>query len=368
MKIAAPRLDAQGDQLIYSAEVVRDRGDDYTLTFTVPTTYQDWVTDRADAALITCLMPAMRRGEDITVEGVVTDELWYHLSHDYQSLLRRQKRKLNHISIHAEQLAPASEQDQQEVITGFSAGVDSWQVLAQYYYAQNVPARLRITHLLYNDLGSHGKGGAELFARRLQNITALAHKVGLPVLPVQSNMEPLFGAERYVGTHTVRNAAVPWLLQNKTRHFYYASAFDYSGVRIAPSRAMAEADVAALPLLSSSGLTLSSVGSSHSRVQKTLSLVDIPDTYEGLDVCISPREGSTNCSRCWKCHRTMLTLDIANVLDRYAAMFDLRRWAKSRKRAWTNAVEKAQTSKLEREVVRFGQLRGYDLAQEETTE
>ncbi|GAA1808185.1 hypothetical protein [Nesterenkonia flava] len=368
MKIAAPRLEIQGERLVYSAELTRDKGDKYLLRFEVPAAYQDWVSARADAALLTCLMPAMRRGEDIVVEGELTDELWFQLNHDYQILLRRQKRKLNKVSVTAEALVPAAERDQREVVTGFSAGVDSWQVLAQYYYADDVPENLRISHLLYNDLGSHGRGGSELFERRLKNITALAGEVGLPVLPVQSNMEPLYGRERYVSTHTIRNAAVPWLLSEKVRHFYYASAYDYSAVRIGPTRAMAEADVAALPLFSASRLTLRSVGSSSTRVQKTLSLVDIPSTYEGLDVCISPGKNNTNCSRCWKCHRTMLTLDIAQVLDRYSKTFNLKLWERTRRDAWNYAVEKSPASKLEKEVVRFGRLRNYDLALEQAEE
>lgn len=362
MKIAAPRIEIQGDELVYTARIEREQGDHYTLTFNVPASYQDWVSQRADAALLASLMPAMRRSEDIHVEGELTDELWFQLNHDYQVLLQRQKRKLHKISIYAENLVPAAERDQREVVTGFSAGVDSWQVLAQYYYAEDVPQNLRLSHLLYNDLGSHGRGGSDLFDRRLKNITALAAEVGLPVLPVQSNMGPLYGRERYVSTHTIRNAAVPWLLSEKVRHFYYASAYDYTAVRIGPTRAMAEADVAALPLFSTSALTLRSVGSSSTRVQKTLSLVDIPATYEGLDVCISPGKNNTNCSRCWKCHRTMLTLDIAEVLDRYSKVFNLKLWARARQDAWNYAVEKAPISKLEKEVVDFGHSRGYDLA------
>lgn len=85
----------------YSAEVVRDRGDDYTLTFTVPTTYQDWVTDRADAALITC--PAMTRGEDIQVYGTVTDELLFKIQTDYMALLKLKMPRLHEITVEVEQ-------------------------------------------------------------------------------------------------------------------------------------------------------------------------------------------------------------------------------------------------------------------------
>lgn len=362
MKIALPQLEHQGDQLIYSADLTRSDGEQFTLTFQVPSEYESWVSTRSDAALVVALLPAMRRGEDIEVEGTVTDELLFQLQGDYQALLRKQKRKLHRISITAENPAPAEPGQREGVITGFSAGVDSWQVLAQYYYADNVPESLKVNHLLYNDLGSHGKGGTDRFERRLKNIRSLAKHVGLPVIPVMSNMEYLYRNEQYMSTHTVRNASVPWLLQDGVRGFYYASAYDYAAVKIRPTRAMAEADIAALPLLSASHLTLRSVGSAYTRVQKTVSLVDIPATFEGLDVCTSPGKNATNCSKCWKCRRTMLTLHIAGVLDRYHKMFDLEVWKRLRKRAWRNAVEKSDASPLIREVVRYGKRQGYDLA------
>lgn len=108
MKIALPQLEHQGDQLIYSADLTRSDGEQFTLTFQVPSEYESWVSTRSDAALVVALLPAMRRGEDIEVEGTVTDELLFQLQGDYQALLRKQKRKLHRISITAENPAPRS--------------------------------------------------------------------------------------------------------------------------------------------------------------------------------------------------------------------------------------------------------------------
>lgn len=41
------------------------------------------------------------------------------------------------------------------------------------------PDSLRVTHLLYNNLGSHGRGGDEVFQRRLASIRQAGAEVGL---------------------------------------------------------------------------------------------------------------------------------------------------------------------------------------------
>ena len=71
------------------------------------------------------------------------------------------------------------------------------------------------------------------------------------------------------------------------------------------------------PLLSTPALTVESTSSGMSRIERTLALVGGPYARY-LDVCIdADPDRTTNCSRCWKCMRTMLTLEIAGSLDEF---------------------------------------------------
>ena len=99
------------------------------------------------------LIPAMETGEDIQVAGTVSECLYYNLTRPAQAVLQEVLPSLHHIDIHPEDVKPASE-EASGVATGFSSGIDSFAVLADHYYADKVPSNFRLTHLLYNNVGS----------------------------------------------------------------------------------------------------------------------------------------------------------------------------------------------------------------------
>ncbi len=132
-------------------------------------------------------------------------------------------------------------------------------------------------------------------------------------------------------THTQRNLSAALLLQREIGRFMYASTYSYRQTHIAPSYDIAYSDVASLPLLSTETLDAFSVGSECTRVEKTLRIADIADTWNTLDVCAHDGgDHGINCSKCKKCMRTLLTLDAAGLLDRYAECFDLDLYRSSR--------------------------------------
>ena len=64
-----------------------------------------------------------------------------------------------------------------------------------------------------------------------------------------------------------------------------------------------------------------SVDHEFTRVQKTRIVSEMPISYATLDVC-NQAETVENCSRCPKCIRTLMTLDIIGAFERYASVFD----------------------------------------------
>ncbi len=131
--------------------------------------------------------------------------------------------------------------------------------------------------------------------------------------------------------HTMRNASVA-LLQGCIGRYMYASLYKYSDVFIGPTYDAAYSDLATLPLLSTDTLDAFSVGSEYSRVQKTLRVAELPDSYGTLDVCVNDSlSGYVNCSKCWKCLRKLATLEIAGCLDRYSDSFNIYVYKSQRK-------------------------------------
>ena len=294
-----------------------------SLWFSVPLEAAGLVSPRVDAALVALLMPAMAAGRDIFVEGPVTDELVWSLRGEVQEVVRRVRPELSRVNIDVRHPVPP-EDGATGVATGYSAGVDSYATLARHHFATDVPDSLRLTHLLYNNVGSHGHGddGLALYRKRLELVRPSALSTGLPLIDVNSNIDEFHLAVRmaFQPSHTMRNAAVAHLLSAGVRYYLYASSMPYERVAVAPRFDVSFADPILLPLLSTSSLTLRSSGSDMGRATKVALIAEVPHTYAHLDVCVRSTDG-TNCAECPKCQRTMLTLELLGVFDRYRAVF-----------------------------------------------
>jgi hypothetical protein len=130
-------------------------------------------------------------------------------------------------------------------------------------------------------------------------------------------------------SHTIRNASVPLLLQNGIGRFFYASGYGFSSVFIGDAIDISHSDLISLPLSSTSGLELISHGAKYTRVEKTLKVAKYSISYENHNVC-SKGDGTNNCSMCSKCLRTLLTLDIAGLINHYDNIFDIKIYRKKR--------------------------------------
>ncbi|GAA1762317.1 hypothetical protein [Agromyces humatus] len=320
--LGVPTLDSGVGRLTYRVDVDGFPGL-RSLWFSVPDEAASLVNTRADAALVALLMPAMAAGRDIVVEGPITDELAWSLHGEVQDVLRRLRPELSRVDIEVRDPLPAL-LGAAGVATGYSAGVDSYATLARHRFAVDVPESLRVTHLLYNNVGSHGHGdaGRALYRNRLELLRPNALTTGLPLTDVDSNIDEFYLAVRlgFQQSHTMRNAGVVHLLSGGIRHYFYASSVPWGDTAVAATYDLAFAEPVLLPLLSTRSLSLRSSCSDIDRVAKTALIAEISHTYERLDVCVESTDG-TNCSECWKCQRTMLTLELLGVLDRYHAVF-----------------------------------------------
>ena len=355
MRIGVPEIREQADRIEYRAEVEWSAGS-ATLWYAVEKEHAGLLTDLSDAALVGLLIPAMAAGEDIHLDGGVSERLWRSLSGPYQQLLRSIIPSLRPVVIHSTAFRVPRPRAG-GVATGFSGGIDSFCVLADHYYAE-APGR-KVTHLLFNNVGSHGARGEPLFRERLAAAKRGAMEVGLPLVAVNSNLDDFYGPGiGFQQTHTPRNASVALLLQGGIGRYLYASTYAPADAVIRPWYDISCGDLAGLPMLSTDALEAAPSGNEYSRVEKTLRVAALPVTYRTLDVCAAGTAAG-NCSACLKCLRTLLTLEIAGVVDRYGPVFDLDVYYRKRDRYWKKVFR--SRSPLVREVVRFAVERGHPL-------
>lgn len=357
MKIAKPEISRKDTETFYKVDIESNRGAQ-KLWYGVQRKYGDMIADSCDGPLAAMLIPAMANGEDIRIAGAISERLYYNLAGPYQKLLCNIIPWLQLIKIYPEELNTA-DSSASGVATGFSGGIDSFCVLADHFFS-DVPGSFKITHLLFNNVGSHGKGGELLFRQRFARLEPLAERIGLPLVMVNSNIDMLY--PRHIGfqlSHTIRNASVALMLQNGIGRFMYASGHKVTDVFVGESQDMAFTDTISLPLLSTEALDAFSVGGQYTRVEKTMIVAELPISYNTLDVCVNADHipPPVNCATCFKCLRTLLTLDFAGVVDRYSEAFNLDLY-NQQKEGYIRKILSSEEP-LHQELVRFAVSRGY---------
>lgn len=332
MKIGKPKIEVSDQVTSVKFTIDSSRGSE-TLWYQVDRCFGDFLTQNSDAAAVALLVPAMEMGEDLIIEGSVSEKLYYHLIDPIQKLLVQVIPFLNIIRLDVENLT-VSTNKASGVCTGFSAGIDSFSALADYYL-KDVPEGLKLTHLLYNNVGSHFERSDSLFNIRFSKIFPVAERFGLPFIKVNSNLDSFYRdtPQRNLGfgqTHTIRNATVPLILQNGIGRFYYETGYSNNEISIKPTDEISHVDPILLGLLSTETVDMLSVGGEYTRVEKTKIVANIPESYNSLDVCLAARADGSNCSTCFKCMRTQLTLDIAGCKQLYDGVFDSVKYGKNK--------------------------------------
>ena len=358
MKIHSLTTIIEGDRVKVAARVTCSDGD-ALLWYSVDRVYQDFLeTERLDAFLVGLLSFAMARNEDIYIAGAISEKLFYSLTHSLIKIL-----SLLHPSSHQIKIFPSTLMSAQSrpkstgVATGFSGGVDSFCVLADHFY-QVTSESYRITHLVFNNVGSHGLGGRQLFWQRYDRLLGFAQAHQLPFVSIDSNLDEIVNLD-FRHTHTSRNISAILVLQPLFRKFLYASAHKYENCFIGPSEDASVIDPVGIHLFSTENTEFISTGCEYSRVEKTEKVADLEDSYQYLDVCVDALEQAHNCSTCWKCARTLLTLEILGKQAHYSQVFDIDKFQRVRE----DYIQSILTEKkpLEQEVIDLARARQYPL-------
>ncbi|GAA1799151.1 hypothetical protein [Agromyces neolithicus] len=323
-------LNSNDGQITWSVPVGGLTGAPDHLWFRLPEEHAPLVTDRADPAVIGLLIPAMHAAEPMHVSGPVTDELAHNLTHGYQHILETVIRGLRRVNVDATNTTPGGE-PARGVGTGFSAGVDSYAVLAEHFF-QPVPQDLRVTHLTFFNVGSHtsGERGRSVFRSHRDRLVPVAQEIGLPFIPVDSNLDDFYGFTNFQQTNGPRNLSAASLLQAGLGRYYLAGSVSFPNITVRRLHDTAFSEPISMPLLATRQFRPISHGDQYTRVEKTLMVADIPVARTSLNVCTNPLPDGGNCSHCPKCARTELTLEISNRLEEFRVVFDIAAYRKSR--------------------------------------
>lgn len=331
LTIKKPELTISNGRAILAADIVLP-DETRQLWFECAQEHADMlVSESSDSFLLASLLLAMTKGLDIVVEGGVSSRLYYNLTQYYMALLQEFLPHSKKIAIEAPVLH-SHNWGGTGVITGFSGGIDSFCTYAEHS-GSAVPPEYAITHLLFNDVGAHEEGHlerADVAREHFERMKKFAAEQGVPLIQMRSNIGDIIPVA-FVDSHTIRNISVALLLQKACAKFLYSSAFHYRDATLKNADSIGCFDAMSVHLLSTETTECITSGGQHTRFGKTEIVADYAASYSHLDVCI--RHDNTdkiNCSRCSKCLRTQLSLEICGKLERYAAVFNLETYRRHR--------------------------------------
>lgn len=359
MKINKPIVSCFDDVAEYSV-VVETSHETKKLWYRVNKNYADFISDKADTALLALILPAMLSGEEIHVSGSVSERLLYNISGPFQNLIRIVIPALKPITIKAEELN-SSTQKAKGVATGYTGGIDSTSVIIDHT-SDSKPAGFRLTHLLYNNVGGANSRDRDVFMARSSRLNRQASQYNLPLIITDSNLDSFYSKELgWQLTHAIRNTSVAYLFEKSIGRFYYASTYNYSSIKIQPSHDVGFIEPVLMPLLCKESLDIIPSGSESTRPEKTIKYLDHSLGHAKPLVCLKNRKNpdAINCGACKKCKRTLLTIEVAGQLNRYERFFNMDAYRKNRKSYIVSVV--MQQNAFDKEIVEFAKQNGFKL-------
>lgn len=309
-------IEKDDKKIVLSAEVVF-RGAKpermYFLTHQTVHHFVDGGNGLADASpfLAAVLLPCMKTGEDIVVEGSVSPTLLKNME-KIMDLVASWDVGLKKIVIKSKVIKSSSvtrlphsfvARNDGKVATFFSAGVDSF-----YTYLKN---KKEISHLILVHGFDIPLQNTEFFDEVRKTVEAVAKEEKKEAIIVETNVAEIV-EKRLIWdfAHGGALAAVALFLQGGLGTVLIPASVRKDNVF--PYGTRPDLD----KLWSTETLQIRSDGSEYDRLGKVLNGVgQSPLALRYLRVCVQNLKGKYNCSRCYKCLQTMIELECAGTLD-----------------------------------------------------
>lgn len=356
IKIHPPKVKRTDDNAIISAFIEKADGENDYLWFSVPLKYEKYlITEQLDAFVVAMLFLGLKTGEDIKLLGPVSSKLLYAMRHyiiDAFCLVNPKYKKIQILPI---ELSCKNFNVAEVSGTGLSCGIDSF---TTYFSHINEQKPYNIEYFTFFNVGSHGDNGGDrarkVFHERKVNVQNFANEVDKDLIVVDSNLSEILEM-KFQETYNLRTVSCVLLFQKLLKNYYYASGtrFDHFGFN---KNEIADLDMLIIPNLSTESTSIYVSALKFSRIERTDFISRFPETYNFLDVCTNPTYSDAkfiNCSHCYKCKRTMFTLDILGKLKLYSGVFDTSSFPKQRSKYIGFLLSKEKKLTLDKELINY---------------
>ncbi|GEC73671.1 hypothetical protein SAMN05443543_108166 [Flavobacterium flevense] len=352
MKIYPPKLKEVGNKIILISDFETDTYSN-SLWYEFDIEYKKHlVTEQSDAFVVGLLLLAFKLKEDIYIEGSISARLKYQLNYYLIPALCIAFKEFNKIQVFSEEESELIlSNDNCQSATGISCGVDSLATLMEH---EKMKGLLAISHLTYLNAGSHSDFGSvfgrELFDEKYRKIVEFGKEINKSVIKIDTNLSELLQM-RFITSHTLRNISCILNLQKLFKSYYYASAFRFDQFEI-NSRISDLYDLLTLQMVSTESVRFYSSLSDKTREERTRLISKYQIAFDYLDVCVDPKsaKGKINCSKCSKCMRTQITLDVFGSLNFFNNVFDMEVYQRHKNKYISGLIVNKKRSKMDKNV------------------
>lgn len=306
MRVCDVRQRKTADHLVLSARCkVRRIGLD-DLSFTVPAQFADFIFPDASPFAAALLLPAMKLGEDLVIQGSISARLHAGLT-EIIRIVSGWNIGLKPIELRVDELVP-DRITAAPVGSFFTGGVDSF-----YTYLRHKHDQDPITHLMLARGYDIDRRNDRLWDAITRRFEQLAEEEQVTFIEIESNVRSLTDPIlSWTYSHGGCLAAAALCLRKGISRMYIASSAD------AEHQALRGSHLAIDHLWSTEALSFVHDGWEASRMNKIdWQIAHSPLALKHLRVCYNNEQQTTyNCGKCEKCLRTMVSLYAAGVLDR----------------------------------------------------
>lgn len=331
------------------ANIIVDNKSDSIIAEVSPNMEQYITDDRCDAFVTGLMSFAMKNGYDFRSEIPISEELYYNLDNHFIDAIAHEGSGLYRPQL----IIPTIDQCEHTgniVATGISCGIDCLHTL--FLHETYKISSYKITHLAFYNIGSHQTGSGEeydnkLYEGRFNLCKSFAEEYGYNFYTLSSNIHDFIqrhGGYSHICNHSYMAAFSILLLQKGISKYYYSAGYPYTDFRTYRKYKKEDLDSAMYDLLtfytiSIGKLKVYSSGGSIKRIDKTRILSTYKPAQKYLNVCVrSPRNDGT----CFKCVRTLLSLDATGNIDNFNEVFDIEEYKKHKneylKQTWLAAT------------------------------
>lgn len=283
--------------------------------------------ERSDAFVVTLLLLAMQKGQNIKCEQVISEQLYFNLTKYLIPFLLKINPDLKEINLICE-LDNTILNSKREVGTGISGGVDSLSTIL-YHGSKTKSENYIITHLTLFNSGYYGHrdNNTDNFKRYIAQSEKFSNEFKYPLLCVDSNVSNVTKYD-FRASHAYLSSSVVLALQKFFNVYYYASSYAIYDFK-AKFEATAYYEYFLLDCISTENVKFISANSTMSRVEKTKLILENEDYLKHLYVCFGGNP-PINCGKCEKCVRTLLAIDSMGYLDKVDGKFNVKAYRSRR--------------------------------------